>query len=78
MSGWVGARGHIAAPAAPPPGGGRGPRSESEGWGGIPSTPCWSQPDLSAAGTRLLAFCLGDQGNLSLNSSSGKWAHNGP
>lgn len=74
----VEACGHIAAPATPPPGGGRDPRSESEGWGGIPSTQCWSQLDLRTTGTRLLAICLGDQGNLSLNPSSGKWAHNGP
>ena len=42
----VEACGHIAAPATPPPGGGRDPRSESEGWGGMPSTQCWSQPGL--------------------------------
>ena len=73
----VEACGRTAAPATPPfwEGGILGPKARA--WGYTEHTaPEPAGPD--APGARLRAICLDDQGNLSLNSSSGKWAHNGP
>ena len=73
----VEACGRTAAPATLPfqEGGILGPKARA--WGYTEHTaPEPAGPD--APGARLRAVCLDDQGNLSLNSSSGKWAHNGP